>query len=240
MAVAAAAVAGVLALSSGDGSDGQSPAGPQPELAGSRSRSGRDQPGSRSARTESGWRAPPKRRSTPIDPDTELAGKQIAIDGRPVSVAVGFGSIWVVNHTADTLVRLDPADGEAPISIPVDDRPTDVAIGERWVWVTNGGSDTVSRVDPDSNSVDKTVYVGPSPRAVATGEGGVWVANIDDSSVSKINPRTAERIGLPIEVGQRPGDLAVGFGSVWVIDNYGGTLTRIDPDPPLSPTRAGS
>ena len=232
VAVAAAGVAGILALSSGDGSDGQSPAGPQPELAGNITVG--ERPAGVSVGPDRVWVASTAEEVVaPIDPDKELAGKQIAIDGRPVSVAVGFGSIWVVNHTADTLVRLNPADGEAPISIPVDDRPTDVAIGERWVWVTNGGSDTVSRVDPDSNSVDKRVYVGPSPRAVVTGEGGVWVANIDDSSVSRINPRTAERIGLPIEVGQRPGDLAVGFGSVWVTDNYGGTLTRIDADPPL-------
>jgi serine/threonine-protein kinase len=61
----------------------------------------------------------------------------------------------------------------------------------------------------------------------------VWVANIEDSSVSEINPRTAETDGHPISVGQRPGDLAVGYGSVWVTDNFGGTLTQIEPDPPI-------
>ena len=229
-ALAAAAAAGVLALSSGDGPDGQPLAGQQPTPVATIKVG--DRPAGITVGDVKVWVASAGKSAVdPIDPDKQVAGQRIPIDGKPVSVAVGFGSIWVVNHSADTLVRLDPAEGTALTrTIRVGDRPTDVAIGDRWIWVTNGDSNNVSQVDPETNTVVKNVPVGPSPRAVATGEGGVWVANIDDSSVSKINPRTAQRTGNPIEVGQRPGDLAVGLGSVWVTDNFGGTLTRIDPE----------
>jgi YVTN family beta-propeller protein len=229
-ALAAAAAGGVLALSSGDGSDGQAPAGPQPEV-GAPIEVGENPTGIAVGGDKVWVVSTGDEVVAPIDPDRELAGEQIPIEGQPVSVAVGFGSVWVVDKTADTLIRIDPATvAAAGPPIRVGDRPTDVAIGDRWVWVTNGGSDTVSRVDPEDNSVHRPVRVGDSPRAVATGEGGVWVANIDDRSVSRINPRRAQTDGYPIEVGQRPGDLAVGLGSIWVIDNFGGTLARLAPD----------
>ncbi len=166
-----------------------------------------------------------------IDPAKDRpAGNPIPVRGQPNSVAVGFGSIWVANQNADTVMRLDPGERPTPISIAVGDQPTDVAVDDRWVWVTNGGEHTVSRVDPKTNREDEDVQVGAGPRSVATGEGAVWVANIDGRSVSKIDPQEAITVDGPIELGQRPNDLAVGFGSVWVIDNFNATLTRIDPD----------
>jgi serine/threonine-protein kinase len=157
------------------------------------------------------------------------AGPPIRVAGTPTSVAVGFGSIWVVDHARGVLLRLDPSAHSTPVEIPLETNPNDVAVDGRWVWVSNGGSDSVSRVDPSTNRVDRTVPVGASPRSVATGDGDVWVANIDGRSVSKIDPQRAITIGKPVTVGQRPNDLAVGDGYVWVTDVFNGTVTRVNP-----------
>jgi YVTN family beta-propeller protein len=165
-----------------------------------------------------------------IDPATDrLARTPIKTGGAPVSVATGFGSIWAVDTTANSLMRLDPTQRTPPVSIPVGRGPSDVAIDKRWIWVANGDADTVSRIDPTNNQVDETIPVGEAPSAIATGAGAVWVTNIDGKSVSEIDPKRARVVGKPIFVGQRPNDVAVGDGSVWVIDVFNGTLSRIDP-----------
>jgi YVTN family beta-propeller protein len=167
-----------------------------------------------------------------IDPANDrLARSPIHIDGVPFSIAVGLGSIWVANHAASTVMRLDPSERPEPLSIPVGDHPSDVAVDDRWVWVTDDHG--VSRVDPETNRVDATVQLtppgSPSPPTspVATGEGAVWAATA--GSMWKIDPEQAKTVGDPIPIGDRPNDIVVGEGSVWEIDIFEG-LTRIDPD----------
>ena len=230
LALVAAGVGVALVLSGGSDSDGEAPAPPKPKRVATIKVA--DGPTAITVGGTSVLVASARAQAVDvIDPATDrLAGNPIRVGGEPSSVAVGFGSIWVTNHSADELLRLDPRKRPTPIRIPVGDQPTDIAIDDRWVWVTNAGEATVSRVDPQSNEVDRDVHVGAGPRSVAVGEGAVWVASIDGPSVSKINPQEAKVIDRPIPVGQRPNDLAVGYDSVWVIDNLSGTLTRIDPD----------
>ena len=229
-AFAVAAGAAILILSGDGTSDSEAPAGPPPQRIATIDVA-RGPTGLTVGGTNVWVVSREDRVVEAINPaKNRLTGTPIRTEGKPLSVAVGFGSIWVVNHSADKVVRLDPAERPSPIAIPVGDQPSDVAVDDRWVWVTNGGEDTVSRVDPKTDRVDATAHGPAGPRSVATGDGAVWVANIDGKSVSKIDPQEAIQTGNPIPVGQRPNDLAVGYGSVWVIDNINGTLTRIDPD----------
>jgi DNA-binding beta-propeller fold protein YncE/tRNA A-37 threonylcarbamoyl transferase component Bud32 len=225
--VVAAAAAGVLALSGGDGSDGEPATGTQPEP--EATINVLEDPTGITVGGTNVWVVGTGAVEAIDSASDQPAGSPIPVDGDPVSVARGFGSLWVADHSADSVVRLDPGGLEKPRTIPVGDQPTDVAIDHRWVWVSNGGDDTVSRVSPQTEQV-LTVRVGASPRSIATGEGAVWVTNIDGKSVSKIDPQERITIKRPIPLGQRPNDLAVGYGSVWVIDNFNGTLTRINPD----------
>jgi streptogramin lyase len=164
-----------------------------------------------------------------IDPATnQQAGPPTPIEGDPTAVAVGHGSIWVVNDPGNSVVRLDPGEGIAPVAIPVGPAPSDVAVDERWVWVSVEGADEVARIDPAANAVDETVPVGAGPRSIAAGGGEVWVANIDGKSVSRIDPAAATTVGNPILVGQRPNDLAIAGNSVWVTDVVNGTVSRVD------------
>ncbi len=147
--------------------------------------------------------------------------------GRPISVAVGFHSVWALNDGSNAVLRLDPL--HPPIEIRVGVRPTDVAIDQHGVWVANRADDTVSRIDPETNTVNATVAVGSAPTAVATGAGGIWVINRGDASVLRIDPDSATVAGPPIPVAKGSNQLAVGLGYVWSSDPSSGTVTRIAP-----------
>jgi hypothetical protein len=45
----------------------------------------------------------------------------IRVSGRPVSLAEGFGSIWVANYLGGAVLRLDPATNRVVARIPVGD-----------------------------------------------------------------------------------------------------------------------
>jgi YVTN family beta-propeller protein len=231
VAAAVVAIAAVVLLTDGDGGNGGSePAGPPPR-ADAAIEVGRAPKGLTVGAGTVWVAATGAGQIDAIDPARDrTTGRPIRIAGNPAAVAVGFGSLWVVDHPGGTVLRFSDDGSGPPVTIDVGDKPSDVAVDDRWAWVTNEGSDDVSRIDPRRNNVDETVEVGDGPRSVATGDGAVWVTNIEGASLTRIDPGTAKRVGTPIELEERPNDVAVGHGSVWVIDVFSGTLSRIDPD----------
>ena len=167
-----------------------------------------------------------------IDPAKDrLAGNPIQVGGQPVSVAVGFGSIWVADLSRTSWSGSTPATRGADRHRRR--RPADRRRGRRSVGL---GHEWRARTPcrgwiPRTNRVDENVQVGARP-PVGRRRGGRRVGRqhrrqvrVEDRSPGGEHGRAA-----PIDVGQRPNDLAVGFGSVWVIDNIDATLTRIDPE----------
>jgi YVTN family beta-propeller protein len=71
-----------------------------------------------------------------IDPALEAAVKAIEVGEGPRGVAVGAGSVWVVNGASGTVSRVDPLDNEVESTIDVGGTPRGVAVGEGTVWVT--------------------------------------------------------------------------------------------------------
>jgi serine/threonine-protein kinase len=160
--------------------------------------------------------------------DDGQAHAPVPTGGRPLSVGVGFHSVWALNKGTNALLRLNPPN--APIEIPVGSEPTDMAFDDHGVWVVNRDDATVSRIDPEKNVVDATVKVGPGPTAIATGAGAVWVTSTVDRSLTKIDPGRAAVVGKPIPVGRHPNQVTVGLGYVWVTDPATGTLSKIGPE----------
>ena len=220
LALAAALIAG-LALGGGDDGDEEAPplvetgevgAGPVGVAVGDQ----RIWVASRDA--DQLWRL---RRDSPVK-----AKKPIPIL-EPRAVAVGLGSVWIVNE--QSLFELDTSVGK-PVPIAVGDGPGDVAVDNDYVWVSNEDDDTVTRVDPFSDPPETTtIDVGDEPRSIASDDGEVWVACAGDGTVQRISREEAE-VTKTVEAGTRPSSLAIGTGSVWVIDNDEELLRRIDRD----------
>ena len=163
----------------------------------------------------SGARKPDPARAIDLGPGTE-----------PSSVAVGFGSVWIVDQ--DRLVRSPLDEGDA-VSIPLAGEPKDVTVSPGGVWVALESADAVARVDPETNALSSELPICDGPRAVSYGDGGVWAVCIEAGTVLRINDETGRVEGKPIPAGTRPNDLAVGQDGIWVIDNLEGVVRRIDP-----------
>ncbi len=149
--------------------------------------------------------------------------------GEPISVAVGFDSVWIADGDREALIRAPLEAPDDRVIIPLAD-PTDVVVSPRSVWVAQEDADSVAKVNPETNAVEEILPVADGPRSVSYGDGGVWVACIEAGTVLRIDAGEAEVQGKPIEAGTRPNDIAVGETGIWVIDNLEGVVRRIDPE----------
>lgn len=128
---------------------------------------------------------------------------------------------------ANSIARLDPADGRVTQATALGERPGASAVGFGSVWVTQPDRGTVARLDATSGAVTETIRVGASPGAIAVGEGSVWVTNTGEGSVSRINPE-ANEVTQTLEVGSGPTGIAVGDGALWIADAVEDRLIRVD------------
>ncbi len=170
-----------------------------------------------------------------IDPETNrVAGRPVTTGASPQSLAVGGGSLWVANHDARTVTRIDRASGKVVADIPVPSEPHRVAFGAGAAWVGNWHDNSVSRVDPTTNRVvGSPIPIGFRAGNLAVGAGGVWVtsdyrvdAAPEDVVVVRIDPQT-NRAVQTIAVGGHPIDIAATEGAIWVSVADPGTVLRI-------------
>jgi DNA-binding beta-propeller fold protein YncE len=171
-----------------------------------------------------------------IDPQTNrLAGRPVATGASPQSLAVGGGSLWVANHDARTVTRIDQASGRVVADIPVPSEPHRVAYGAGAAWVGNWHDNSVSRIDPRTNRVvGSPIPIGSHHAGnLVVGAGGVWVtsdyrinAAAEDVVVVRIDPQSNRAVET-IAVGGHPIDVAATAGAVWVSVADPGTLLRI-------------
>jgi DNA-binding beta-propeller fold protein YncE len=171
-----------------------------------------------------------------IDPRTNrLLGRPVRTGASPQSLAVGGGSLWVANHDAATVTRIDLASGRVVADIPVPSEPHRVAYGAGAVWVGNWHDDSVSRIDPHTNRVvGSPIPIGAHHAGnLVVGAGGVWVtsdyrpeAAAEDTVVVRIDAQTNRAVET-IAVGGHPIDVAAAGGAVWVSVANPGRLLRI-------------
>jgi YVTN family beta-propeller protein len=171
-----------------------------------------------------------------IDPHTNrLAGRPVVTGASPQSLAAGGGSLWVANHDARTVTRIDQTSGKVVADIPVPSEPHRVAYGAGAVWVGNWHDNSVSRIDPHTNRVvGSPIPIGFHHAGnLVVGAGGVWVTSdyrVDaapkDVVVVRIDPQTNRAVET-IAVGGHPIDVAVTGGAVWVSVADPGMVLRI-------------
>jgi YVTN family beta-propeller protein len=171
-----------------------------------------------------------------IDPRTNrLAGHPVRTGASPQSLAVGGGSLWVANHDARTVTRIDQASGKVVADIPVPSEPHRVAYGASAVWVGNWHDNSVSRIDPATNRVvGSPIPIGFHHAGnLVVGAGGVWVtsdyrenAGAEDVVVVRIDPQTNRAVET-IPVGGHPIDVAATEGAIWVSVADPDTVLRI-------------
>jgi YVTN family beta-propeller protein len=171
-----------------------------------------------------------------IDPRTNrLAGRPVRTGASPQSLATGGGSLWVANHDARTVTRIDLASGKVVADIPVPSEPHRVAYGAGAAWVGNWHDNSVSRIDPASNRVvGSPIPIGSHHAGnLVVGAGSVWVTSdyrtegaAEDVVVVRIDPQTNRAVET-IPVGGHPIDVAATEGAIWVSVADPGRVLRI-------------
>jgi YVTN family beta-propeller protein len=171
-----------------------------------------------------------------IDPHTNrLAGRPVVTGASPQSLAAGGGSLWVANHDARTVTRIDQTSGKVVADIPVPSEPHRVAYGAGAVWVGNWHDNSVSRIDPHTNRVvGSPIPIGFHHAGnLVVGAGDLWVtsdyranAAAEDVVVVRIDPQTNRAVET-IAIGGHPIDVAATEGAIWVSVADPGTVLRI-------------
>jgi DNA-binding beta-propeller fold protein YncE len=145
------------------------------------------------------------------------------------ALALGGGSLWVLQVRPATLLRLDPrtlANHAPPLRLS-DDRAFGIAYGAGHVWVTDSEADRLLRIHPETRAITR-IPVGGFPVGVAVAAGQVWIAQREDGQVVHGDPRTLEQVGDAIEVGAAPTYMTTTGGFLFVANQDDGTVTRID------------
>jgi ABC-type transport system substrate-binding protein/DNA-binding SARP family transcriptional activator/DNA-binding beta-propeller fold protein YncE len=163
-----------------------------------------------------------------IDPGSGRVEAAADLPGAPTAVAVGLGSAWVAEPSAQSLARVDAASGSVTDSIPVAGQPARVTTSGGAVWVAGTVGGRINRIDPDTASVTQTIELGGANIAdIASGDGSVWAASTNDHLLVEIDPVTGSvrrRIVLDIA----PTALAVGNGVIWATSFDTNVLEGLD------------
>jgi YVTN family beta-propeller protein len=167
-----------------------------------------------------------------VDPASRRVTRRIRVGKDPVGVAIGEGSVWVVNGGDDTVSRIDPVSGKVTATIHVGKGANSIAFGEGAVWVANWSERSISRIDPADDKVS-TISVDDPPLAIAVGDGDLWVIGGNPGGRGTLRELDANTHGsmwessLPFGPAPGPGTFGMGEGkgSIW-IGNPSGVLLK--------------
>lgn len=171
----------------------------------------------------------------------QLADEPVKTGYAPYGMAVGEGSVWVVNHDGGTLARIDPETKQVIANIQLPKEPHRVAVGEGAVWIGNWHDNSISRIDPRTNQVvGEPIPIGYHAGNIAAGYGNVWVTS-DYRGMSafpapfpghvvliRIDPETNEVVDT-IPLGGYPVDVEVTEDAVWVSIQNPDVVLKIRP-----------
>jgi outer membrane protein assembly factor BamB len=132
-----------------------------------------------------------------VDPIGGRVVRRIDVTG-VTGLAVGEGSVWVIDDLSGMLLRFDAASGEPTGSASLPGSLDEVTAGGGSVWVLDKSAGTVALVDPLTLDVTDTIRVGSDERDVEFGGGAVWLADGDNASLTRIDPLTLQVSVFPV------------------------------------------
>jgi serine/threonine-protein kinase len=167
---------------------------------------------------------------------TPRASVSVTVGRDPSDLAVVRDGVLVVNHSDDSLVRIDPVRGTVEgRPLRVGDAPISIAVAGRTAWIGHRRTPDLVGVDLDTGRrVSGRIRIGrpgddysQDGIAVAYANGALWAVNRNLPTLWRIDVRS-HRATAVAEVGARPYALLVDAGVVWVANAGDGTVTRFD------------
>ncbi|MEA2253797.1 MAG: hypothetical protein QOG70_4039 [Solirubrobacteraceae bacterium] len=166
------------------------------------------------------------------EPLTAKVGRTVALGGRPNSITVADGSVWVTRARDDRLAVISTATGRLRGASPrVGTLAAAAAAGFGQLWVANQSGPALVSVSLRSHRTSGSPIALPSQGkvvAVGIGQRAVWVGiRGTPGLLIRVDPRTRQ-ISKTISLPDGLQNLAIGAGAVWVLARRANTLTRVD------------
>jgi class 3 adenylate cyclase/streptogramin lyase len=140
-------------------------------------------------------------------------------------VAVGLGSVWVIN--GECVCRIDPETRQVDaITVPF---PDQIALGHRAAWVSTLNNE-IYPVEAAADEASEAIALPPQQifhASLTTTDDAVWT--VFSNQLARIDP-VRETISEPVEL-EHGGDDVIGVGrDLWIVDQLGRTLYQYGPD----------
>ncbi len=163
-----------------------------------------------------------------VAPDGSSA---VDVGGTPISLAVGFGRLWVAERDADRVASLDERTlrQDTAASVPV---PVSVVTGPLGVWALSIDTVSLYKLDPlhgtTSRALDSPV-ANPGDMVAVGGE--LWVLGAGEEGLSPFNAGLERivRAGFSLP-GQSLSGLSAAAGTIWLGETAGRSLLRVEAD----------
>ena len=165
-----------------------------------------------------------------IDPE-KLSSASVPTPANPISMAVGFGALWVYDASRKMVAAIDLNGGTQPQSYRIDTCPFTgaqqcltggIAIGEGGVWIGRSYANAIGAVwkrDPTTFRVTATVTGVPADRLVVA-DGALWTFGRLGRSAAKVdlttNVKTIRSLPAAAPVVDQPGSVYA-FGQLWLV-----------------------
>lgn len=179
-----------------------------------------------------------------VDGDTVYAGRPAAdsvvrvsggtptaahLRGAPVSLAVGYGRLWVALRDAGRVVGLDPETLAATKAHTTMLTPVSVAAGPGGVWALSLDEAAVWRLSPVTGGVESEVDspVSAPTSMVMTGQ-ELWIMGAANGGVSPVNAAVARvtRVGFDL-TGRSVAGLSTYGPTMWLSEPGRHDLVRV-------------
>jgi YVTN family beta-propeller protein len=161
-----------------------------------------------------------------------VVGPRVTVGGRPNSVTIAGGSVWVTRGGNERVAVISAATGKRrsvnPRVGPSPAAATD-GFGKLWVAVQSGPAVVpISLRTHRQSGAALALPFGGQVVAVGTGEHAVWVGiRGTPGALLRFDPDTGQQVKR-IDLPDGLQNLAVGSGAVWVLARRANTLTRVD------------
>ncbi len=155
----------------------------------------------------------------------------VDVGGAPISLAVGFGRVWVAERDADRVVSLDERTlrQDTAVGVPV---PVSVVTAPLGVWALSIDTVSLYQLDPvhgtSSRPVDSPVA---NPEDMVAVGDELWVLGAGEGGLAPLNARLERivRAGFSLP-GQSLSGLSAGAGTIWLGETAGRSLVRVEAD----------
>jgi hypothetical protein len=159
---------------------------------------------------------------------TAAGSRAIHVGGAPISLATGFGKVWVAERDANRVISLDglTLKQDTASSLPV---PVSVVTGPLGVWALSIDTASLYQLDPASGTSSRpfdSPVANPSDMVMVGEE--LWVLGAGEQGLSPFNGKLERiiRAGFALP-GRSLSGLSAADGTIWLGETAGRSLLAV-------------